>query len=56
MSDLHDAIIDRIIYLYDQGLEAVDIFEQLDERVDMRDIYDTIEIYLDNYPEEEFYA
>lgn len=57
MSNLHDAIVDRICDLYDQGLEAVDIFEQLDERVSMRDIYDTIELYIDSFePEEEYYA
>jgi hypothetical protein len=49
MNNLHDAIIDKIVDLYDQGLEAVDIFEWFDERVNLGDIHDTIDAYIGNW-------
>jgi len=42
---LHDAIIARIIELYEQGGELFDIYDRLDERVSL----DDINLVLDDY-------
>ena len=42
---LHDAIIARIIELYEQGGELFDIYDRLDERVSLDDIC----LVLDDY-------
>jgi len=42
---LHDAIIARIIELYEQGGEIFDIYDRLDERVSL----DDINLVLDDY-------
>jgi|TARA_R110000787_G_scaffold237312_1_gene343746 hypothetical protein len=42
---LHDAIIARIIELYEQGGELFDIYDRLDERVSLDDINATLDDY-----------
>tara|TARA_R110000803_G_scaffold110556_5_gene178975 strand:- start:227 stop:430 length:204 start_codon:yes stop_codon:yes gene_type:complete len=42
---LHDAIIARIIELYEQGGKIFDIYDRLDERVSL----DDINLVLDDY-------
>mgnify|MGYP003636167555 CR=1 FL=1 len=42
---LHDAIIARIIELYEQGGEIFDIYDRLDERVSLDDINATLDDY-----------
>ena len=42
---LHDAIIARIIELYEQGCELLDIYDRLDERVSLDDINATLDDY-----------
>jgi len=42
---LHDAIIARIIELYEQGGELFDIYDRLDGRVSLDDINATLDDY-----------
>ena len=42
---LHDAIIARIIELYEQGGEPSDIYDRLDGRVSLDDINATLDDY-----------
>jgi hypothetical protein len=42
---LHDAIIARIIELYEQGGEPSDIYDRLDGRVSLDDIIATLDDY-----------
>ena len=42
---LHDAIIARIIELYEQGNELFDIYDRLDGRLSVEDISATLDDY-----------
>ena len=42
---LHDAIISRIIELYEQGNELFDIYDRLDGRLSVEDISATLDDY-----------
>lgn len=42
---LHDAIITRIIELYEQGNEPMDIYDRLDGRLNLEDIIATLDDY-----------
>ena len=42
MTDLHDSISQDIIHLYEQGMEAEDIYDWYSERIPVQDIRDAI--------------
>lgn len=51
-NQLHEAVIERIIELYEQGQEAIDIFDQLDSRVEFEAIEHVIAEYESHEPDE----